>query len=133
MILFYLAPCQVQKLTPLSHPIRLNTETNCNSGSRVFPRFRQFAFFFFSLSYYWLMVMFSFILIGCFHKFVFGVAAPLQGLAYHRLLLPCATVDTAASNRKIGFGSGSNPHRGLLLPRMTKKCTIYPHNLKRLF
>ena len=141
MILFYLAPCQVQKLTPLSHPIRLKTETNCNSSSRVFPRFRQFSFFFFSsLSSYWLMVMFSFILIGCFHKFVFGVAAlnrnalhkALQGLAYHRLLLPCATVDTA-SNRKIGFGSGSNPHGGLLFPRMTKECTIYPHNLKRLF
>ena len=107
MILFYLAPCQVQKLTPLSHPIRLKTETNCNSSSRVFPRFRQFA----SLSYYWLMVMFSFILVGCFHKFVFGVAAlnrnalhkALQGLAYHRVLVPCASVDTA-SNRKIGFG-----------------------------
>ena len=84
--------------------------------------------------------MFSFILIGCFHKFVFGVAAlnrnalhkALQGLAYHRLLLPCATVDTA-SNRKIGFGSGSNPHGGLLFPRMTKECTIYSHNLKGLF
>ena len=99
-VLVYLASCQVQKLKPLSHPIRLKTETNCNSGSRVFPRFRQFAFFFFSLSSYWLMVMFSFILIGCFDKFVFGVAAlnrnalhkVLQDLAYQRVLVPCASV-----------------------------------------
>ena len=84
--------------------------------------------------------MFSFILIGCFDKFVFGVAAlnrnelheVLQGLAYQRVLVPCATVDIA-SNRKIGFGSGSNPHGGLSFPRITKECTIYPHNLKRLF
>ena len=84
--------------------------------------------------------MFSFILIGCFHKFVFGVAAlnrnalhkALQGLAYQRVLVPFATVGTA-SNRKIGFGKGSNPHGRLLFPRMAKECTIYPHNLKRLF
>ena len=118
LVLVYLASCQVQKLKPLSHPIILKTETNCNSGSRVFPRFPAFScalgsllFFFFSLSSYWLMVIFSFILIGCFDKFVFGVAAlnrnalhkVLQCLPYQRVLVPCASVDTA-SNRKIGFG-----------------------------
>ena len=47
-----------RKLAPLSQPIKLKTETKRSLVTRVFPRFRQFAWFF-SLSSHWLLMTFS--------------------------------------------------------------------------
>ena len=46
-----------RKLAPLFQPIRCNTETNHDSFSRVFPRFRRYACFI--LSSYWLVKVLS--------------------------------------------------------------------------
>ena len=39
------------KIAPLSRPVRCKTEKNCNLFSRIFPRFRRCACFFFKISF----------------------------------------------------------------------------------
>ena len=50
MVLLYFALWLVKKVTQLSQPIRCKSKTNHDLVARVFPRFRQFGYFYFEFS-----------------------------------------------------------------------------------
>lgn len=68
-----------KKLAPISQPIRCKTNTNLDLVAHVFPRFRQFTWFYFRFllaltglfDSYWLLQVFPFLMIGRCDYFVF--------------------------------------------------------------
>ena len=75
-----------RKLAPPSQPIRCKTETNRDFFTRVFPRLRPVTCV---LSSRWLLLIFSFVLIGRCGYFGFGITTLNQKAFYYNVQNLC--------------------------------------------